>query len=629
MLRVGPLVLVLLSTLAGKVGAALTRCDMMGGCAGPCSSNQITMESGTMTFYKTSLTTGASCSCKGNSYPVYQQYTGIGGSANNVFLYYSCSTNKWGTERTQDRVSYNDKFTPSSFYGHNVARYSDLYMVQCPVASESTSCAASASPSPPPWNSYTTSSTTGSTTGGSTTGGSTNTPSFNTPSISSSNIGTGGLDCGGGEKKKSDPAAITYVLYGISGLMAVLAIAMAGLLLVSCKEGKESDPKLTGTLSKEEILKQAGWGPYGFLFPQVWIKVWFGYFAMLLVVTVVIPSITPSGPDTCDIPGASSSVTPSVGPWLEALVAIGPFVQLLLMPVLWKHKHQQVKAKIMGEAPPEEENNPLDPEAMTTIFGMKLPCKAVVLGLLIGSVDFILRMVKRFSFGTINLQAFFFPAPFYNFYSAKLLIKELQVDGRRIAITATQADSYMKFCTEQMINFWTLGFYGLCCKGRTCYNRWLDRHLVWQGGTPKGYNEQFRVFDDKLTCVQKLKMFGLNLAGGCLSIFPIVGALWPVAQIAQWYRYKLDLLNMKFGGAQPYFVEEFTACNYTMKYYTIGVCGLCSMPVKKYVDTCIKMGEPTFDKDMAAEDKVADAGSPDDAPPGGVEMQPVAVPEKV
>ena len=156
---------------------------------------------------------------------------------------------------------------------------------------------------------------------------------------------------------------------------------------------------------------------------------------------------------------------------------------------------------------------------------------------------------------------------------------------------------------------------------------------------PKGYNDQFRVFDDKLTCVQKLKMFALNAFGGCVGIFPIIGALWPVAQVAQWYRYKLDLLNMKFGGAQPFFVKEFTACNYTefrvysslptanrlswpykpclnytIKYYTIGVCGLCSMPVKKYVDTCIKLGEPTFDKDMAAEDAAADAANPDSAP---------------
>ena len=184
----------------------------------------------------------------------------------------------------------------------------------------------------------------------------------------------------------------------------------------------------------------------------------------------------------------------------------------------------------------------------------------------------------------------------------------------------------MKFCTEQMLNFWTLGFYGRCCKGRTNYNRWLDRHLVWQGGTPPGgYNNQFRIFNDMLTCGQKLKMFGLNALGGCLSIVPIIGALWPVAQVAQWYRYKLDLNNMKFGGSQPLFIKEFTACNYTIKFYTIGVCGLCAMPVKKYVNTCIKLGEPKFDEAMAAEDKVADAASPDDVPPAAIEMQPSAI----
>ena len=33
-----------------------------------------------------------------------------------------------------------------------------------------------------------------------------------------------------------------------------------------------------------------------------------------------------------------------------------------------------------------------------------------------------------------------------------------------------------------------------------------------------------------------------------------------------------------------------------------------------YVDTCIKLGEPTFDKEMAAEDAEADAANPDSAP---------------
>ena len=48
---------------------------------------------------------------------------------------------------------------------------------------------------------------------------------------------------------------------------------MMYLLVTSCgSKGKAGDPKLTGKLSKEEALKQAGWGPHGFLFPVVWIK---------------------------------------------------------------------------------------------------------------------------------------------------------------------------------------------------------------------------------------------------------------------------------------------------------------------------------------------------------------------
>jgi hypothetical protein len=587
--RVGPLVLALLSTLVGNVGARLFRCDESA-CTTSCDHTiEVTTYSyGTETYRATTSATGTGCECNGNLFPIYQQWEGT--TYYNKFLWYSCDTKSWGLEST---------FSASNptFYGHDLPL--NDFNGQCPVTNANTCSGSSSSSSP-------SSSSSGST------------ASSPPPPWSSGGALSG--DCADGEKEKDEPAGITYFLYGISGLMAVLAVGMVG-LYVSSSEPKKSDPTLTGTLSKEEVLKQAGWGPKGFLFPREWIKIWLGYFGMLLVVTVVIPSITPGNPVGSSCGLGSSVKPPSAGPWLEALIAVGPFVQLLLMPVLWSHKHRQVKAKIMGEAVTEEESNPLDPDALTTIFGKKLPCKAKVLGLLIGTVDLVLRMIKRVSFGTINLQAFFFPAPFYDFYTAKLLVNALQVDGRQIAITATQADSYMKFCTEQMLNFWTLGFYGLCCKGRINYNRWLDRHLVWKGGTPKGYNNQFRVFDDKLTCVQNLKMFGLNALGGCLGIFPIIGALWPVAQVAQWYRYKLDLLNMKFGGAQPFFVKEFTACNYTIKYYTIGVCGLCSMPVKKYVDTCIKLGEPTFDKDMAAEDAEADAANPDSAPPATVEMQ--------
>ena len=64
--------------------------------------------------------------------------------------------------------------------------------------------------------------------------------------------------------------------------------------------------------------------------------------------------------------------------------------------------------------------------------------------------------------------------------------------------------------------------------------------------------------------------------------------------------------------ADPGFNDEFTWCNYIIKYYTLGVCGLCGMKVKRWVDASIVMGEPKFDEDMAKEDAEADAANPTD-----------------
>ena len=528
---------------------------------------------------------------------VYQGSDAWGAPTGNTFSgiapnprMYTGSSRQYGTNGDINH----GRFEWSSDFSVNEAGW----RICCGTASSTAS-----SPSPPAWSSG---------------GSSTRTSS----SSSSSSFSASDEDCD--EKGKSGPAI--YIMYVMSGLMAVMAVLLLGLFVTSCG-GKESDPKLTGTLSKEEALKQASWGPYNMLFPRVWLKIWFGYFLMLLFTALVIPALTPSLGLSSQ--AACESGAPSPGPWIEAVISMGPFVQLIVMPILWAHKHRQVKAKIMGEPPAEEENIPLDPDAKTLIFARKLPCKAKFLGLVIGLIDLILRIVKRVSLGTINLSAFWFPSPFFDFYSAKLLINSLQVDGRQIAITATQADAYMKYCTEEMLNFWTLGFYGRCCKRRINYNRWLDRHLVWKGGTPAGYNDQFRIFDDKLTCPQKFKMVLLNAFGGLLSYIPILGAFWPIAQIAQWYRYKLDLYNMKFGGAQPFFVKDFTMCNYMIKYYTVGVCGICAMPVKRYVDTCIKLGEPTIDEEMAAEDAAADEANPEDAPPQQskrVSLEPSAAP---
>ena len=149
---------------------------------------------------------------------------------------------------------------------------------------------------------------------------------------------------------------------------------------------------------------------------------------------------------------------------------------------------------------------------------------------------------------------------------------------------------------------------------------------------------EFRIFDEKLPCCQKVKVYFtlllLTLIGGFLEklgyarqlehqrlltltvLTPSassrrrLGGLWPFSLILPWYMYTVTLDNMMFGGSKPTFAEEFTWCNYIIKYYTIGCCGLCGFPVKVWVDRCIAMGEPKFDEEMARQDAQADAANP-------------------
>ena len=189
-----------------------------------------------------------------------------------------------------------------------------------------------------------------------------------------------------------------------------------------------------------------------------------------------------------------------------------------------------------------------DPDAKTIIFSRKLPCgkkcKVGLLKLLLGIVDLTLRGIKYGTGGTVDLRAFWFPAPFYTFWKAKMQIDLIQINGAKICTNATQADAYMKFCTEAVLNFWTLGLYGKCCSSRTNYGRWLDRHVLWQGKPPEGYNNresapvsnsptplttehsslpppEFRIFDEKLPCCKKVKVYLtlllLTLIGGFLE----------------------------------------------------------------------------------------------------------------
>ena len=340
-----------------------------------------------------------------------------------------------------------------------------------------------------------------------------------------------------------------------------------------------------------------GWGPWGWLFPRVWVKVWFGYMAMLLLLSLMamIPSV----------PGFGGMLTGGVCNfwWVDLLMSFGPFIHCGLMPLIWVHKHREVKKMMEGPAV-ELEATELDPESKTVIFAVKGGIKVLLADIFCGTVSKVLNWVRRASLGTIDLRALWFPAPFYSFYKAKMLVRNTQIDGCRICITATQADAYMKFCTETMLNFWTLGWYGRCCSKRTNYGRFLDRHIMWQGKPPPGYNNQFRIFDEKFTMCQKFKIFMLRLLLSLLSFVPFVN------QILPWYNYKTRLSNMKFGGSDPFFAKEFTVVQYVSKYCTVGACGCCATALKRWVDAKIRMGEPKFDEEMAAEDAEADAVNP-------------------
>jgi len=129
---------------------------------------------------------------------------------------------------------------------------------------------------------------------------------------------------------------------------------------------------------------------------------------------------------------------------------------------------------------------------------------------------------------------------------------------------------------------------------------------MWHGTPPPGYNNQFRIFDNKLPFCEKFKIIMVQLLLFPLIFVPLLG------QIRPWYTYKTRLRNMKFGGSDPYFAKEFTLCEYISKYCTVGACGCCGMALKRWVDTNIRMGEPKFDKDMAEEDAAADAANPEE-----------------
>ena len=355
-------------------------------------------------------------------------------------------------------------------------------------------------------------------------------------------------------------------MYALTGMLGLFGLTLLVLLVVSrFTEKAKPQPTRAGTPNVDGA---AGWGPFGFLFPKSWVFIWWGYLGMLLFSGVILAKIIDALPSMdFGSGGMQQSET------LETILSAGPFIHCILMPFLWTHKHREIKKRIENQGDAEVVvTSELDPEAKTVIFSMKLGCgqrcTVLLADLTMGLVEFVLWAVKRGSLGTINLSAFWFPSPFYTFWKAKMHIGLIQIDGAKICTTANQGDAYMKFCTEAMLNFWTLGIYGMCCGKRTSYGRWLDRHVLWQGAPPRGYTNrelaplklhyppprtplpappphvaltptlappsEFRIFDEKLTCCQQVKvyLFGLLLfiLGGFLSIIPYAAP----AQTTEW-----------------------------------------------------------------------------------------------
>jgi hypothetical protein len=365
-----------------------------------------------------------------------------------------------------------------------------------------------------------------------------------------------------GERSKG----LQATMYVLTGMLGLFGLTLLVLLVVSrFTEKAKPQPTRAGTPNVDGA---AGWGPFGFLFPKSWVFIWWGYLGMLLFSGVILAKIIDALPSMdFGSGGMQQSET------LETILSAGPFIHCILMPFLWTHKHREIKKRIENQGGAEVVvTSELDPEAKTVIFSMKLGCgqrcTVLLADLTMGLVEFVLWAVKRGSLGTINLSAFWFPSPFYTFWKAKMHIGLIQIDGAKICTTANQGDAYMKFCTEAMLNFWTLGIYGMCCGKRTSYGRWLDRHVLWQGAPPRGYTNrelaplklpyppprtplpappphvaltptlappsEFRIFDEKLTCCQQVKvyLFGLLLfiLGGFLSIIPYAAP----AQTTEW-----------------------------------------------------------------------------------------------
>jgi len=143
--------------------------------------------------------------------------------------------------------------------------------------------------------------------------------------------------------------------------------------------------------ARRHIETSEPWGPWGFLFPKAWAKVWVGY----VLLGLIIPSI-------CKVLDLVL---------LDYILGTNLGLHVLLMPFVFHRKHQGILNAAVAhdlERPAE-----LDPNAKTVLWAISTPCGEKIIDAVFGTVSNILWL---FSWFGIDMQAFWFPAPFYDFH---------------------------------------------------------------------------------------------------------------------------------------------------------------------------------------------------------------------
>jgi hypothetical protein len=228
-----------------------------------------------------------------------------------------------------------------------------------------------------------------------------------------------------------------------------------------------------------------------------------------------------------------------------------------------------------------EEDSKFDEEGATVIFARKLDCVGC---LLTSTVGLMIEIVQYFFIDTatmfgLDLSMFFFPAPFYQFWKAKLLIRSIRVKGAQLKFSAVQADAYFLFLWVKLYNFFSCGLYSKYC-AKNMYEKWLDSKLTWKDSAPDGFtNDNFQIFLDKLSFCEKLQSMLL------VFLFGLIPGFQPVLM---YWAYTKRLPHLKIGSVHPNFDSDFTVSGFFCVWLST-ICGLCgTRKLKRYADTNIR-----------------------------------------